>query len=111
MRKYIPRNPTSLIRDSYNNMLLRLTNRDFNRRRLNRRSWYCALFFHDGLDGVTEEFPDYVFDVGEDVGKGGVEVAREFDFWEEGGGTVGGGGEGCYFVPAARYYVGGVAFY
>lgn len=70
-------------------MLLGLTDRYFYRRRLGRCTWCSALFFDNCLDGVAEEFPDYVLYVREDVGEGGVEVSGEFDFWEEGGGTVG----------------------
>jgi hypothetical protein len=34
-----------------------------------------VLALDDGLDAVSEELADYIFEVGEDVGEGGGEVA------------------------------------
>mgnify|MGYP005988313611 CR=1 FL=1 len=48
----------------------------------------------DGLDGVAEEFTDNVFEVAEDVGEAGVEMAVDFDLGDLDVGAVGGIGEG-----------------
>jgi hypothetical protein len=34
-----------------------------------------VLALDDGLDAISEELADYIFEVGEDVGEGGGEVA------------------------------------
>ncbi len=45
------------------------------------------------------------------IWESGVQMAREVYGWEKSGGTVGGGGESCYFLTTASYYVFGVALY
>ena len=49
----------------------------------------AGVFFDGGLDAVSEELADYVFEVGENVGKCGVEVSGELDFWEDSAGWAG----------------------
>ena len=79
MRQNVPRYTTSLITNSDNNMLLRLAHCYFNWRGVCRIPAFGrgrgVLALDDGLDAVSEELADYIFEVGEDVGEGGGEVA------------------------------------
>lgn len=63
----------------------------------------------NGLDTVSEEFADYIFEVREDVGKCGGGVSGEGDGGEDDGGAVGGGAECCYGVAAPTDDFAGVA--
>lgn len=74
-------------------MFLGLAYGDFDAGRRFRRVLFLVAF-DDGLDGVAEQLADYVFDVVEDVGKAGVKVAYEADFWDWHVGAVGRPGEG-----------------
>ena len=60
-------------------MLLRLAHCYFNWRGVCRIPAFGrgrgVLALDDGLDAVSQELADYIFEVGEDVGEGGGEVA------------------------------------
>ena len=69
---------------------------------------FASVFLDGGLDAVSKELANNIFEVGEDVGECGVEVPGELDFWEDGAGWVGGGGEGGYgFADAGGDFSGG----
>lgn len=69
---------------------------------------FAGVFLDGGLDAVSKELANNVFEVGEDVWECGVEVPGELDFWEDGAGRVGGGGEGDYgFADAGGHFSGG----
>ncbi len=59
------------------------------------------LALNDGLDAIAEKLSNYVFEVRENVGERGFEVAIEFEGWERDGGTIGVGGKLNYSVVAA----------
>lgn len=95
-------------------MLLGFADGDFDGR---RRWWWCGggffeflVLVDDGLDGVAEEFSDDVFEVAEDIGEAGVEVAVDFDFGDLDVGAVGGICEGCDGFGAAVDDILGGAF-
>jgi hypothetical protein len=101
VRQDVPRDATPLVGDADYNVLRGFADRDFD----GGRGWWggraLLLLLDDGLDGVPQELADDIFEVVEDVWEGGVEVALEFDFGENGGGSISGGGEGLDLLPAA----------
>lgn len=91
-------------------MLRRLADRDFNRGWGCRQTFPLALPLNNSLYRISEQLADDIFQVAQYVRESGVKMAQELDFWEDGGGPVGGGCEGLYLFSAARYDFFGVAF-
>lgn len=71
---------------------------------------FSLLLFDDGLNAVPEKLANDVFEVGQDVGEGRIDVAGELDGREQGGGWIGGGHEGLDFFSTAVNDFFGVAF-
>ena len=107
--QHIPRYATSLVRHTDDNMLRRLAHRNFNRRYLSFKP-SSFLLLNNCLDGVSKQLADDVFEMRENVWECGIQVARELDLRQDGGGAVSCRGESSNGVETGGYDIFGVAF-
>lgn len=78
MWEFVLRDAAALVRDAEDDVLRRLADEHFDGRRAG--GLYGAVVFDDGLEGVAQEFADYVLEVRRDVREGGVEVTLDLHF-------------------------------
>ena len=102
MRKDLPRDASTLIGDSDDDVLRRFADQDLDRRWVAR---IVSSSFDDSLDRVPQQLADDVLQVAQDVGERGLEVALEFDFWYGAIGTVRFSSEslGCLAAPLNHF--------
>lgn len=111
MRQYVARYTTSLVTDTDDDMLRRLTDCDLDGWGRGISSISRALLpLNDSLDTVSKKLADYIFKMGEDVRECCLCVARQLYLWENDRGPVSEGAERCYCFTTSGNDLAGIAF-
>ena len=74
------RNAATLIRDSYDNMLWRLTNQDLDGW---QTAWDARVLLNHGLNRISDDFANNILQLTENVWKSCIQMTIQSDFWQD----------------------------